>query len=205
MLSFPSAVSTGQFSPVKAGPGPVCPGTDPCALSTDAPKAGPGPVCPGRQAALDRFNVRKSCTLGYGFSSADRDFHCWFRRLYLAPDHPASPGRQEAVAVVCLLRPMGVYCDAGSVRTLDGQPRLYYEAFWWIEAVEVALIVAAVREFSENFSGLMAGMGECLMVFALQIGLSDLQVLKGHLRGWRGRANCMSAGRPTPERSISVA
>jgi hypothetical protein len=47
MLSFPSVVSMAQFSLVKAGPGPVCPGTDPCALSIDAPKAGPGPVCPG--------------------------------------------------------------------------------------------------------------------------------------------------------------
>jgi hypothetical protein len=46
MLSFPSVVSMAQFSLVKAGPGPVCPGIDPCALSTDAPKAGPGPVCP---------------------------------------------------------------------------------------------------------------------------------------------------------------
>jgi hypothetical protein len=46
MLSFPSTVLTGQYSRVQAGPGPVCPGTDPCALSTDAPKAGPGPVCP---------------------------------------------------------------------------------------------------------------------------------------------------------------
>ena len=27
----------------------------------------------------------------------------------------------------------------------------------------------------------MAGMGECLVVFPLQVGLSDLQVLKGHL------------------------
>ena len=32
--------------------------------------------------------------------------------------------------------------------------RLYYEAFWWIEAVEVALIVAAVREsFLRIFQG----------------------------------------------------
>jgi hypothetical protein len=33
MLSFPSAVSTGEFALVKAGP-------------IDAPHAGPGPVCP---------------------------------------------------------------------------------------------------------------------------------------------------------------
>jgi hypothetical protein len=47
MLSFPSTVLTGQYSRVQAGPGPVCPGTDPCVLSKDAPHAGPGPVCPG--------------------------------------------------------------------------------------------------------------------------------------------------------------
>jgi hypothetical protein len=47
MFSFPSAVSMRQFSLVKAGPGPACPGTDPCVLSIDAPQAGPGPVCPG--------------------------------------------------------------------------------------------------------------------------------------------------------------
>ena len=34
MLSFPSAVSMGQFALVKAGP-------------IDAPQAGPGPACPG--------------------------------------------------------------------------------------------------------------------------------------------------------------
>jgi hypothetical protein len=33
MLSFPSAVSTGEFALVKAGP-------------IDTPHAGPGPVCP---------------------------------------------------------------------------------------------------------------------------------------------------------------
>lgn len=47
MLSCPSAVSMGQFALVKAGPGPVCPGTDPCVLLIDTPQAGPGPVCPG--------------------------------------------------------------------------------------------------------------------------------------------------------------
>jgi hypothetical protein len=46
-LSFPSSVFMGQVAFVKAGPGPVCPGTDPCVLSKDAQHAGPGPVCPG--------------------------------------------------------------------------------------------------------------------------------------------------------------
>lgn len=47
MLTLPSSVFIGQFAFVKAGPGPACPGTDPCVLSKDVQHAGPGPVCPG--------------------------------------------------------------------------------------------------------------------------------------------------------------
>jgi hypothetical protein len=53
MLSFPSVVSAGQFAFAKAGPGPMCPGTDPCVLvatvcarQAGRPQAGPGPMCP---------------------------------------------------------------------------------------------------------------------------------------------------------------